>query len=87
MAFVMHVGCTSKGLVDYPWSTCLSVGAATSLNLGAESWRRCFEAFAQFIAGTPLLWYIGHAWVSPMQILRWRSQIRRGRQLTPCRHA
>ena len=33
------------------------------------------EAFAQFIAGTPLLWYIGHAWVPAMQILRWRSQI------------
>ena len=87
MAFVMHLGCTSKGLVDYPWSACLSAGAATPLNFCAASCRRFFEDFAQFIAGTPLLRYIGHAWVPAMQILRWRSQIRRGRQLTLCRHA
>ena len=40
-------------LVDYLRSTCLSAGAATPLNLGAESGRRrFFEALAQVIAGT-----------------------------------
>ena len=58
MAFVMHLGCTSKGLVDYPWSACRSAGAATPLNLAAESRRRFFEDFAQFITGTPSLTYI-----------------------------
>ena len=58
MAFVMHLGCTSKGLVDYPWSTCLSAGAATPLNFGAASRRRFLEDFAQFITGTPSLTYI-----------------------------
>ena len=55
MALFMYLGCTSKGLVDYPRSTCLSEGAAIPLNLDAESWRRLFEAFAQLIAGTPSL--------------------------------
>ena len=58
MAFAVYLGCASMDLVDYPQSTCLSAGAATPLNLGADSWRRFFEAFAQLIAGTPSLRYI-----------------------------
>ena len=52
IAFIRYLGCTLKGLVDYFRSTWLSVGAAAPLNLGAESWRRFFEAFVQLIAGT-----------------------------------
>ena len=51
MAFVMYLGCALMDLVNYPWSTCLSAGAATPLNSGTESWRCCVKAFTQLITG------------------------------------
>ena len=85
MAFIMYLGCTSKGLVDYPWSTCRCCDTS-------EFGRGKLETLFQGLRTTHHGYAVSHgtfrhAGVPAMQILCRRSQIRRGRQVTPCRHA